>query len=75
MLLKIIYHGKHKTIPVSKKDYRSVIESSHEGIEYKFYDVERFDSLEMFLSQAYTHILYWTSQKNACWTKSILWIL
>ena len=59
-----VYHAKHKTIPLGKKEWQGVVESAHGRIEYEFYDVERFDSLEMFLSKAYTYILYWNVQRK-----------
>ena len=58
------YHGKHKTIPVGKKEWQGVVESSHGRIEYKLYDVESFSSLDEFLSKAYTYTLYWNLKRK-----------
>ena len=58
------YHGKHKTIPIGKKEWQGVVESSHGRIEYEFYDIERFCSLSSFLSKAYTYVLYWNLDRK-----------
>lgn len=59
-----IYHGIHKTIPIGKKEYQGVVESSHGRIEYEFYDVESFCSLADFLSKSYTYTLYWNLERK-----------
>ena len=58
------YHGRHHTIPVGKKEWQGVVESAHGRIEYEFYDVERFSSLDEFLSKAYTYVLYWNLDRK-----------
>jgi transposase-like protein len=63
-LIEQIYHAKHITIPIGKKEYQGVVESSHGRIEYEFYDIETFYSLDMFLSKAYTYILYWNLDRQ-----------
>lgn len=59
-----IHHGKHKTIPIGKKEWQGVVESLHGRIEYEFYDVESFRSLADFLSKAYTYTLYWNLRRQ-----------
>ena len=59
-----VYHGRHKTIPIGKKEYQGVVESSHGRIEYEFYDIEVFNSLSDFLSKSYTYILYWNLDRK-----------
>ncbi|MDP2683601.1 MAG: helix-turn-helix domain-containing protein [bacterium] len=63
-LIEQTYHAKHITIPIGKKEYQGVVESSHGRIEYELYDVETFCSLDMFLSKAYTYILYWNMDRK-----------
>jgi transposase-like protein len=59
-----VHHGKHRTIPVGKKEYQGVVESFHGRIEYEFYDVEEFRSLSQFLSKAHTFMLYWNLKRK-----------
>ncbi len=59
-----VYHAKHKTIPIGKKEWQGVVESSHGRIEYELYDVENFSSLKDFLSKAYTYTLYWNLKRK-----------
>jgi len=59
-----VYKALHKRIPPGKKEYQGVVESSHGRIEYEFYDVESFDSLEEFLSKAYTYTLYFNLKRK-----------
>ncbi len=58
------YKAKHQTIPVGKKEYQGVVESSHGRIEYEFYDIESFASLEDFLSKAYSYTLYFNLERK-----------
>jgi len=63
-LIEQIYHAKHVTIPIGRKEYQGVAESSHGRIEYEFYDIETFSSLDLFLSKAYTYLLYWNLDRK-----------
>ena len=63
-LIEQVYHGKHITIPIGRKEYQGVVESSHGRIEYEFYDIEIFSSLNMLLSKAYSYILYWNLDRK-----------
>jgi len=56
-LIEKIYHGKHQTIPVGKKEYNGSVENFHDRIEDEFYDIESFNSLRDFLSKAWTFTL------------------
>ncbi len=53
-----IYHGKHQTIPIGKKEWQGSVENFHNRIEDEFYDIETFNSLSEFLGKAWTFILY-----------------
>lgn len=63
-LVEKIYHGKHQTIPVGKKEYNGSVENFHQRIEDEFYDIERFNSLRDFLSKAWTFTLYWNLERE-----------
>ena len=49
-LIEKIYHGKHLTIPVGKKEYNGSVENFHDRIEDEFYDIEAFNSLSEFIN-------------------------
>jgi len=68
-LVEKIYHGKHQTIPVGKKEYNGSVESFHNRIEDEFYDIETFNSLQEFLSKAWTFNLYWNLDRENLETK------
>lgn len=63
-LIEQVYHGKRITIPIGRKEYQGVVESSHGRIEYEFYDIETFSSLSSFLSKSYTYLLYWNLDRK-----------
>jgi len=63
-MIENIYHAKHQTIPVGKKEYNGSVESFHNRIEKEFYDVEEFGSLKEFLSKSWTFNLYWNIERG-----------
>ena len=63
-MVEKIYHGKHQTIPVGKKEYLGSVESFHDRIEDEFYDIETFNSLAEFLGKAWSFILYWNLDRE-----------
>jgi transposase InsO family protein len=63
-MIENIYHAKHQTIPVGKKEYNGSVESFHNRIEKEFYDVEEFSSLKEFLSKSWTFNLYWNIERE-----------
>jgi len=63
-LIEKIYHGKHQTIPIGRKEYNGSVESLHDRIEDEFYDIEKFNSSREFLSKAWTFTLYWNLDRE-----------
>ena len=63
-LIEKIYHGKHQTIPLGKKEWRDSIENFHDRIEDEFYDIEKFNSLSDFLGKAWTFTLNWNLDRE-----------
>ena len=63
-LIERVYHGKHQTIPVGKKEWQGSVENFHDRIEDEFYDLETFNSLSDFLGKAWTFILYWNKDRE-----------
>jgi len=63
-LIENVYHGKHQTIPIGKKEYNGSVENFHQRIENEFYDIEIFNSLRDFLSKAWTFTLYWNLERE-----------
>ena len=63
-LIENIYHGKHQTIPIGKKEYNGSVENFHDRIEDEFYDIETFNSLSDFLGKTWTFTLYWNLERE-----------
>lgn len=63
-MIEKVYHGKHQTIPVGKKEYNGSVENFHDRIEDEFYDIETFNSLSEFLGKALTFTLYWNLDRE-----------
>lgn len=68
-LIEKIYHGKHQTIPVGKKEYNGSVENFHGRIEDEFYDIETFSSLPEFLGKAWSFTLNWNLDRENLETK------
>ena len=51
-LIERVYHGKHQTIPIGKKEWQGSVENFHDRIEDEFYDIETFNSLSDFFRKS-----------------------
>jgi hypothetical protein len=58
-LIEKVYHAKHQTIPVGKKEWQGSVENFRDRIKDEFYDLETFNSLADFLGKAWAFILNW----------------
>jgi len=63
-LIESVYYGKHKTIPLGKKEWQGVVESFHGRIEDEHYDIESYRSLSEFLSKTWSFMLYWNLKRK-----------
>lgn len=74
-LIEQIYHGKHSTIPIGKKEWQGSVENFHDRIEDEFYDIETFNSLSDFLGKSWTFILNWNLDREILKLKKTPFIL
>jgi len=64
-LVEHLFRARHRFIPVGKKNHQADVETLHERIEPEFFDLERFDSRNMFFMKASAWQLWWnTTRKN-----------